>query len=163
MRCHRSCERICHSHSDNNGRHCFSTIACGATQGPSSGDGGYASKLLSYINHLMRDLNAEMIWSAVDAVSGERRECTICLSTSTPHLLRSSLFTTDGVSEYMINYTLVAANAASLEPFLDDHFSTFSEPTGRGAVCLLYSIILSRGIKSIIANIDFGFIGEARQ
>ena len=105
---------------------------------------------------------------ATDGPSASPTSIIVCLPKKEPHLYRSSTYSPDGFSERVQLCTLDCSQMscfstkAVLYSFLNENLHHFTDPTGCGALLLLYSSVFSRGLSVIKADMDDGFAGEVR-
>ena len=74
----------------------------------------------------------------------------VCLPRTSAHLHRSTAFSPDGITERV--HCMRLTSKSDLDAFIAENISTFTTPAGNGAVLLLYSAILSRGIDKVRTN-----------
>jgi len=94
--------------------------------------------------------------------SGSSGHCFVFLPSKSACLSRSSSYSPDGVTEKLQCWELAAESCSSLELFIGEHLRHFSDPFGCGAVLLLFSCIMTRGLANVKMDMDEGFVGEVR-
>jgi hypothetical protein len=99
---------------------------------------------------------SEMVWRA----AGPDGKCVICVPSDGASLPRSSTYFPDGFTESLVLHDLVAPDPEALVAFFDSRMHHFSDPKGSGALLLLVSVMLTRGLETISSDMDEGFAGE---
>ena len=83
----------------------------------------------------------------------------VCLLDNTAHLERSVHFTPDGVTERVLVHEIPCgggglAGRTRVRAFVQAHARAFTSPKGAGALLLLYSALLSRGLGRAMSDMD---------
>jgi len=84
----------------------------------------------------------ELLWKC-----GSQKQAVLVIPGEHPCFEASKIYSTDGVTEKL--HILGAKNLNELTMFVRKHISFFMEDKGGGLICLLYSIVLSKGIKEL--------------
>ena len=101
---------------------------------------------------------AEILWRIAEITSlssGRRPTVTIALvprRSSGGRLGRTPGYKPDGLTETLLLYTFTSYSSS--RDFLDAHLKTFMEPNGKGTALYTYSLILTRGIEHVRADMD---------
>mmetsp|Transcript_35118 Transcript_35118/g.44367 ORF Transcript_35118/g.44367 Transcript_35118/m.44367 type:complete len:492 (-) Transcript_35118:40-1515(-) len=96
---------------------------------------------------------AAILWQA-----GDHQECVVALPRGRAKIERSTAYKPDGITEKLHMYTFDTKE--SLEGFIWSNIREFTSPKGAGAVSLVYSAMLSRGLRQVEGDMDGNLMGE---
>ncbi|KAJ7319204.1 hypothetical protein OS493_036367 [Desmophyllum pertusum] len=90
---------------------------------------------------------SEILWRA-----GDNRDATVALPTGGSNFFGAGRYKPDQLTEALVLYTFKSSE--SLHSFLSQNITQFESDKSSGCILLLYSVILSRSIQTVISDMD---------